>query len=248
MRGTDFDNAPPLEAATVERPEVRERPKATEQPKATERPKATEQPKARAQLEAREERTRNVTQDITLNDISDFNTRNKVADLMAVAPVLPVRDLHNFLNEVDGDLEAARQHAISASRAPSVHHAIKREWTPWVPPTDETFWLQAGDDDDEVMIKIDPNEPFLEWVSSNLPITNKPLLTPRATIGLGLAPTRDGRTSQLRRQSPRKSSSQKPPEHWHQKKLSNRSSEQKSAKKFDRWDVRCPRSRCSSRY
>lgn len=153
LGGTDIDNAPPPEAEIVEQPRPRER------------PEARERPEPREQSEARKQPAGDIDPDMTLKDISDFVTREKVADLMAVAPALPVRDLFNFLCDVGGDLEAARRQAIRASRAPSVHPAIKRKWTPWVAPTDEAFQLQPGEADDEVMIKIDPNEAFLEWVS-----------------------------------------------------------------------------------
>jgi hypothetical protein len=84
--------------------------------------------------------------DMALGTISDFEMRKKVADLMTVAPALPVRGLYRLLVDLDGDLSAARREAMSASRARSIHPSIKN--------------------DDELMVKIDSNDSFLEWEST----------------------------------------------------------------------------------
>jgi hypothetical protein len=70
---------------------------------------------------------RAATQEMSLRDIPAFDTRKKVANLMAVAPALPIRDLYDLLSNVDGDLVAARMPAIRASQAPSARPAVKRE-------------------------------------------------------------------------------------------------------------------------
>ena len=91
--------------------------------------------------------------------------RNDVADLMAIAPALPVQDLYNLLIELKGNLPAARQQAIRASQKPSPYLSIKPERPAVTVPSHNTA-LSAHDlDGDEVMIKIDPNETFLEYVS-----------------------------------------------------------------------------------
>lgn len=85
---------------------------------------------------------------------------------MAVAPGLAIRDLYDLLTDMKGNLTAARKHAIRASRAPSARPSIKPE------PLLSRVQLQHdqrsahGEYGDEVMVKIDPNEDFLEWVST----------------------------------------------------------------------------------
>jgi hypothetical protein len=102
---------------------------------------------------------------MSLGSISDFEMRKKVAELMAVAPALPVRGLHRLLVDLEGDLPAARKETIRASRAPSINPSIKPE-TSSVAGDSESFSKLAYDvDGDELMVKIDPNDGFLEWVS-----------------------------------------------------------------------------------
>jgi hypothetical protein len=83
---------------------------------------------------------------------------------MAVAPALSVGELYSLLLDFEGDLAAARQQAIRASQAPSSTH-IKQETSAAANSLQQAPRL-ADDmgDDDEIMIKIDPNDPFLEWV------------------------------------------------------------------------------------
>jgi hypothetical protein len=104
--------------------------------------------------------------DMSLGNISDFEMRRKVAELMAIAPALPVRGLHRLLVDLEGDLPAARKQAIRASRAPSMHPSIKSE-TPSAAGSPQTFTRLSYDaDGDEILVKIDPNDGFLEWVST----------------------------------------------------------------------------------
>ena len=56
--------------------------------------------------------------EITLADIKDFELRHKTAQLMAVAPRLPVADLYHLLVDLKGHLEGAKQEAIRRSQAP----------------------------------------------------------------------------------------------------------------------------------
>lgn len=56
--------------------------------------------------------------EITLADIKDFDLRYKTAQLMAVAPELPVADLYHLLVDLKGHLEGAKQEAIRRSQAP----------------------------------------------------------------------------------------------------------------------------------
>lgn len=107
-----------------------------------------------------------------LNNISDFNTRKDVAQLMAVAPGLPIQYLHDMLLELGGDFTAAKRQAIRRSRAPSVRPPIKKEPQSVQAPPQHVL-RPENDDDDEVMIKIDPNLDFLEWVYTSHPFHTK---------------------------------------------------------------------------
>jgi hypothetical protein len=104
--------------------------------------------------------------DMTLGTISDFEMRKKVADLMAVAPALPVRDLYRLLVDFEGDLSAARKEAMRASCAPSIHLSIKQEIPSAVGDAESFSKLAYVVNDDKLMVKIDPNDGFLEWVST----------------------------------------------------------------------------------
>ncbi|KAF1912840.1 hypothetical protein BDU57DRAFT_541555 [Ampelomyces quisqualis] len=121
------------------------------------------------QAEAQSQPSCDAAQEMTLSDIPDFGTRKKVADLMAVAPALPVRDLYNLLHDVNGHLIAARRRVIRASRAPSVRPIVKREGCAVIAAPCEAIQLRGEKDDNEVMVKIDPNDPFLEWDSDTPP-------------------------------------------------------------------------------
>jgi hypothetical protein len=126
-------------------------------------------------------------QEMSLGNISNFDMRKKVANLMAVAPALPVRDLYQLLVDLEGDLPAARKQVIRASRAPSVHPPIKPEDQSTAGPSLPFSRLSHHADGDEVMVKIDPNDTFLEWVSTKqLPEISMPIANAACQrIGLG---------------------------------------------------------------
>ncbi|KAI4649312.1 hypothetical protein J4E93_003628 [Alternaria ventricosa] len=86
------------------------------------------------------------TINMSLMDIDDFGLRSKVAQLMAVAPALPIVDLYHLIMDSEGDLPLAKKQAIRMSEAPLAQY-------------------QPGLDADggEVMVKIDPNDPAFEW-------------------------------------------------------------------------------------
>ena len=86
------------------------------------------------------------TIDMSLLDIDDFGLRSKVAQLMAVAPALPIVDLYHLIMDSEGDLPTAKKQAIRMSEAP---------------PAQYQPGLDA--DGEEVMVKIDPNDPAFEW-------------------------------------------------------------------------------------
>lgn len=83
---------------------------------------------------------------MSLLDIDDFSVRSKVAQLMAVAPALAVIDLYHLIIDSEGDLPRARKQAIRMSEAPKIRYR---------PGLD--------DEGDEIMVKIDPNDPAFEW-------------------------------------------------------------------------------------
>jgi hypothetical protein len=83
---------------------------------------------------------------MSLLDIDDFSVRSKVAQLMAVAPALAVIDLYHLIIDSEGDLPRARKQAIRMSEAPKIRYR---------PGLD--------DEGDEIMVKIDPNNPAFEW-------------------------------------------------------------------------------------
>jgi hypothetical protein len=63
-------------------------------------------------------RDHNIDESFALIHIPDLTTRQYVAQLMAVAPGLDIRDLYDLLTNMKGDFAAARKQAIRASRAP----------------------------------------------------------------------------------------------------------------------------------
>jgi hypothetical protein len=107
-------------------------------------------------------------QDMSLGHISDFNMRKKVAELMAVAPALPTSNLYGLLVDLEGDLPAARKQAFRASRAPSISPSIKSRRLSIMGPTRPCSRPTYDTDGDEVMVKVDPNDDFLGWVSAEV--------------------------------------------------------------------------------
>ncbi|KAF2024226.1 hypothetical protein EK21DRAFT_79138 [Setomelanomma holmii] len=109
-------------------------------------------------------------QEMTLRDIADFDMGKKVADLMAVAPALPVQDLYNLLNDMGGDLAIARLQAAHVSSNQSNAPNIKAEATSTA-QTPQVDFRAAYElhDDDELMVKIDTYDAFLEWDSDTPP-------------------------------------------------------------------------------
>ena len=100
--------------------------------------------------------------ELTLADIPDFDLRSKVAQLMAVAPAIPVRDLYYLLMDSEGQFPIAKERAVRASEAPRqskkplTSPSSARRMPILARPTQDS-------DDDEIMVKIDPNDPAFEW-------------------------------------------------------------------------------------
>ncbi|RAR02376.1 hypothetical protein DDE83_008598 [Stemphylium lycopersici] len=103
---------------------------------------------ANGRVEARE--------NMTLLDIDNFELRSKVAQLMAVAPDLPIRDLYHLIIGSEGQFSKAKKHAIRLSKVPERHHPA----APPLPPSQQHAFNSHVD---ELMVKIDPNDPAFEW-------------------------------------------------------------------------------------
>ncbi|KAI4948495.1 hypothetical protein J4E91_005919 [Alternaria rosae] len=82
----------------------------------------------------------------SLLDIDNFGLRSKLAQLMAIAPALPIVDLYHLIMDSEGDLPLAKKQAIRMSEAPPMQYRA-------------TLDACGG----EVMVKIDPNDPVFEW-------------------------------------------------------------------------------------
>jgi hypothetical protein len=95
--------------------------------------------------------------DMTLADISDFSLRAKVAQTMEVATALSVRDLYHLVNDCKGQLPEARKEAIRMSEAPGIHRLSRKLSAP------KPLGLAQDEDDDEILVKIDTNDPAFEW-------------------------------------------------------------------------------------
>ncbi|KAI4621971.1 hypothetical protein J4E80_004346 [Alternaria sp. BMP 0032] len=107
---------------------------------------ATRRTRRPHELNGRRKESKPGTINMSLLDIDDFSLRSKVAQLMAVAPALPIVDLYHLIMDSEGDLPLAKKQAIRMSEAPPAQYQPR---------------LDA--DGEEVMVKIDPNDPAFEW-------------------------------------------------------------------------------------
>ena len=99
--------------------------------------------------------------ELTLADITDFNLRQKTADLMVVAPGLPVADLYHLLMERKGRFEEAKQDVIRQSQRSFAKPRTQRPLPPARAATVSTTVpndMQAEVEDD-TYIKIDFDDP-----------------------------------------------------------------------------------------
>jgi hypothetical protein len=113
------------------------------------------------------------SKDMTLADITDFSLRSMVAQLMTVAPALPVGDLYHLVIDSKGHLPTARRYAIRMSEAPIACRQSVRS------PLHISSPLERNEDDDEIMVKIDPNDPAFEWDTDEPPL---PELAPKPKV------------------------------------------------------------------
>jgi len=109
--------------------------------------------------------------ELQLGDISDFELRKKTAQLLAIAPGLPVADLYHLLVEKEGRFEAAKEHVIRQSQTPFSSTSLAvREKT--IPPADPV------PKDEDVKIKIDFDDDFFiyddECPDNQLPDLRQP--------------------------------------------------------------------------
>lgn len=109
--------------------------------------------------------------ELQLGDISDFELRKKTAQLLAIAPGLPVADLYHLLVEKEGRFEAAKEHVIRQSQTPFSSTSLQvREKT--IPPADPV------PKDEDVTIKIDFDDDFFiyddECPDNQLPDLRQP--------------------------------------------------------------------------
>jgi hypothetical protein len=104
------------------------------------------------------------TEKFSLANILDFEMRKNVAQLMAVAPGIPVKDLHDLLIEKKGEFECARDHVFRYSQTP-------------FSGTPDAILIE--DSDDEAEVKIDLNNPEI-YNNNDRPIMLPPPPRPKA--------------------------------------------------------------------
>jgi hypothetical protein len=106
--------------------------------------------------------------DMTLADTPEYGLRAKVTQLMAVAPALPVRDLYHLIIDSKGHLSSAKKQAIRMSEAPLArHHSVR--------PSSSRPAAQQDEDGDEIMVKINLNDPAFEF-DTDEPLLPEPAL------------------------------------------------------------------------
>jgi hypothetical protein len=110
--------------------------------------------------------------ELTLADITDFDIRSSVAKLMAIAPTLPIKDLFHLLLDTKGDFRLAHERTIRANQTPQRHRHVTGQM--------KQRSLASSQDPygDEIMVKIDPNDPAYEW-DSDAP-EPEPIAMPRS--------------------------------------------------------------------
>jgi hypothetical protein len=87
--------------------------------------------------------------DRTLGEIPDYDTK-RIADLTAIAPALPVKDIYGTLMDLTGDVATARKQAVRGRQALSARPLIKSE-LPLTAGLPRNFVTLTDDsDDDEV--------------------------------------------------------------------------------------------------
>jgi hypothetical protein len=107
--------------------------------------------------------------ELTLADIADFGLRMKVAKLMAIAPVLPVRDLHDLLIEMKGHYEEAEDQVFHyISQAPQSSVCQEKP----IPAPESTKIIHQSDEGD-AMFKVDLDNPDI-YLDNDIPSSPSP--------------------------------------------------------------------------
>jgi hypothetical protein len=117
--------------------------------------------------------------DLTLADIHNFDLRMKLAKLMAIAPALPVRDLYGLLVEMKGHYNDAKVqvYRATASQTPRLKNDSQRI-TAFQPMAE---MHPGADDDGEVMVKIDLDNPDI-YLDNDIPsLPSPPLISKKAS-------------------------------------------------------------------
>lgn len=109
--------------------------------------------------------------ELQLGDISDFELRKKTAQLLAIAPGLPVADLYHLLMEKEGHFEVAKQNVMRMSQTPltSTSLPVREKTMPLADPVVEG---------EEIKVKIDFDDEFFiydaECPETQLPDLRRP--------------------------------------------------------------------------
>jgi hypothetical protein len=101
--------------------------------------------------------------DMNLATIPRFDQRRNMAELITVSPELPIHDIYGLLVDHENHPELARKYAIRASQAPQARTFVKNEQSLRGARPCKVINFSQNSDDNEIMVKIDPNESFLEW-------------------------------------------------------------------------------------
>ncbi|USP75529.1 hypothetical protein yc1106_02803 [Curvularia clavata] len=144
--------------------------------------------------------------DMTLLDIDDFELRSKVAQLMAVAPALPIIELYHLVIDSEGCMAQAKKRARATSKAPYAAHTF----------TPSTFGhsrnIVEGDKNDEdgysedVVVKVDPSNLAFEWDDDDPASRSAPTLKARPRSNLGNKATDSSLLPLLKKPKPTKTS------------------------------------------
>ena len=109
--------------------------------------------------------------ELKLGDISDLELRQKTAQLMAIAPGLPIADLYHILVEKEGRFEVAKQNVIRMSQTPSTSTSLPVR-AKAVPPA------VPDPEDEDVKVKIDFDDDFFIY-DAECPDTQLPVTRPK---------------------------------------------------------------------
>ncbi|EUC42338.1 hypothetical protein COCMIDRAFT_103834 [Bipolaris oryzae ATCC 44560] len=150
--------------------------------------------------------------DMRLVDIDDFEMRKKVAQLMAVAPALPVRDLYYLIIDSEGRLSKAKKKAIRMSEAPdtlrtSTQLSLQPQTLVNKSDIEGAIVNNSNSDTQKTMIKIDLSDPIFKW-DEDEPVPEPP---PTAKPGRSKSATKNKQTQSAHSHHSAKESKRKTP-------------------------------------